>query len=92
MIVINLLFNVMYYTSLCDYRVFPDPDEFRPERFAGRSYGINFIPFGEGPRNCVGMRFALIQVKFALIRLIQNYTLELGEAFKVSYSVEYHSY
>jgi cytochrome P450 len=38
-----------------------DPDNFSPEKKAQRS-PYSFLAFGQGPRNCIGMRFALLQV------------------------------
>ena len=38
--------------------------------------GYEFFSFGHGPRNCIGMRFALMQSKIAILRLITNYKLE----------------
>ena len=36
-----------------------------------------YLPFGEGPRICVGMRFALQEAKLTLLRIYQKFTLEL---------------
>nr|ADR00355.1 cytochrome P450 CYP3A78 [Phascolarctos cinereus] len=63
-----------------DPEYWPEPEEFCPERFdrEGRK-SINpyvFLPFGAGPRNCIGMRFAMLTMKTALIMLLQNFTLE----------------
>lgn len=33
-----------------------------------------FLPFGAGPRNCIGMRFALLIVKVAVVVLLQNFS------------------
>ncbi|KFQ99861.1 Cytochrome P450 3A24, partial [Nipponia nippon] len=55
-----------------------EPDEFRPERFSKESKGsidpYTFLPFGAGPRNCIGMRFALLVLKMAVVVLLQNFS------------------
>ena len=54
-----------------------EPEKFDPERFRGPSkdarHAFQFIPFGAGPRNCIGMRFALLEIKVALVRILAKY-------------------
>ncbi|XP_064630463.1 cytochrome P450 3A4-like isoform X1 [Lineus longissimus] len=52
-----------------------DPERFSPERKANRNPAA-FLAFGVGPRNCVGMRFALLESKLALARILQKYNIE----------------
>ncbi|XP_057620695.1 cytochrome P450 3A31-like [Chionomys nivalis] len=62
-----------------DPQYWPEPEEFRPERFSKENKGrINpyvYMPFGYGPRNCIGMRFALMNMKLALTKL-QNFSFQ----------------
>jgi len=54
-----------------------NPEKFDPERFRGPAkdarHAFQFLPFGAGPRNCIGMRFALMEVKIALVRILMKY-------------------
>ena len=54
-----------------------DPEKFDPERFCGPAkdaiHPFQFLPFGAGPRNCIGMRFALMEIKVALARILMKY-------------------
>ena len=52
-----------------------DPHEFQPERFSTKRHPMAWIPFGAGPRHCVGMRFALTEMKMLLARLLKTYNV-----------------
>ncbi|CAF1405308.1 unnamed protein product, partial [Rotaria sordida] len=57
-----------------------DPNTFYPERFATKRHPLAWIPFGIGPRSCVGMRFALMEMKLVLARLLKTYSIiDCGE-------------
>ena len=55
----------------------PDPDKFDPERFRSPAkdnrHPYQFMPFGTGPRSCIGMRFALMEIKIALVKCLLKY-------------------
>ena len=46
-----------------------------------------YLPFGAGPRNCVGMRFALFEVKVAMCKLLEKYQFSPCEDTPVSFTV-----
>ncbi|CAF0820592.1 unnamed protein product [Adineta ricciae] len=56
-----------------------DPNLFIPERHAVKRHPVAFMGFGIGPRNCVGMRFALMELKMCLARLLRTYDILPGE-------------
>ncbi|XP_055679451.1 probable cytochrome P450 9f2 [Lutzomyia longipalpis] len=70
-----------------DPQYFPDPEKFDPERFSDENKSsINpntYLPFGVGPRNCIGSRFALMEVKSILFYLILNFSLEITDNTQV---------
>ena len=63
-----------------DSAYWPEPEEFHPERFSKKNKdSINpyiYLPFGTGPRNCIGMRFAMMNMKLAVIRVLQNFSFK----------------
>lgn len=59
-----------------------DPERFRPERFlpqnsAGRPRG-SYLPFGAGPRTCVGLNFAMTEILVVLTLFLQRFRPELA--------------
>lgn len=56
-----------------------DPYLFVPERHQTKRHPMASLPFGAGPRICVGMRFALIEMKMVLTRLLLDYMILPGE-------------
>lgn len=64
------------YSLHRDARYFPRPDHFDPERFsaAGRAHIVpyTYLPFGVGPHDCVGKRFALLQMRVGLFNFFRR--------------------
>lgn len=62
-------------------KIYANPDSFNPERFTKENiqkrHPCAFLPFGEGPRNCVGKRFGMVQTKIAILALIRDFTFEV---------------
>ncbi|CAN7992799.1 unnamed protein product, partial [Ixodes hexagonus] len=59
-----------------DPNLWLDPYKFDPERFAdgqNAHHPAAFSPFGLGPRGCIGKRFALLEIKMAICRIIRKY-------------------
>uniref|UniRef100_A0A1Y1LIW7 Cytochrome P450 n=2 Tax=Photinus pyralis TaxID=7054 RepID=A0A1Y1LIW7_PHOPY len=66
---------------------FPEPGKFNPDRFADRNKDLfapyTFMPFGEGPRACIGIRFGMMQTKVGLSILLKHYKFTLAEKMSV---------
>lgn len=70
-----------------DPEYFPEPDRFNPDRFSeANKRGItsfSYLPFGEGPRFCLGNRFSIIQSKVGLAVLLKDFEFSVHEKTKV---------
>nr|ARO50442.1 cytochrome P450 [Chironomus tentans] len=62
-----------------DERYFKNPEKFDPERFSEENIKNlvphTFIPFSEGPRNCIGISFGLMQIKLGLVKFLKNFRI-----------------
>jgi cytochrome P450 len=63
--------------------LWPEPDEFRPQRFldASPASGLlrGYFPFGAGPHTCIGQHFALMEAKIIVARLLDRFHFEPAE-------------
>ncbi|XP_043480615.1 cytochrome P450 9e2-like [Leptopilina heterotoma] len=82
----NSMIWLPIYALHHDEKYFPDPEKFDPERFNDENKDkINpyaYIPFGVGPRKCIGNRFALMEIKVLFVHLLQNFILQRDERMK----------
>ncbi|XP_046660378.1 probable cytochrome P450 6a14 [Homalodisca vitripennis] len=78
-----------------DPQYYPDPYAFKPERFTveetKKRHPYVFMPFGEGPRNCIGMRFGLMQAKVGLATIILNFHVDLSPDQEVPIEIDKRS-
>ncbi|PVD38382.1 hypothetical protein C0Q70_00996 [Pomacea canaliculata] len=71
-----------------DPEYFPEPDKFIPERFyEGSINPISFLAFGFGPRLCIGMRLAQLEMKMSMVHVLRRVkfvkTDDIQDVFKI---------
>ncbi|XP_058807993.1 cytochrome P450 6k1-like [Phymastichus coffea] len=74
---------ISVYSIHHDPNIYPDPEKFDPERFTEEAVKLRspmtFLPFGDGPRNCIGERFAHLQTKLGLAAAVKHFKRETCE-------------
>ncbi|CAB3261456.1 unnamed protein product [Arctia plantaginis] len=71
------ILTIPLYGIHMDPDYYPEPQEFRPERFMNEEKKNRashlYLAFGAGPRNCIGLRFAMLSAKLAMVSLLKNF-------------------
>ncbi|KAB0798146.1 hypothetical protein PPYR_09139 [Photinus pyralis] len=75
----NTLCLIPIFAIHRDKKYYPNPDEFVPERFSSTNRDNivpnTYMPFGFGPRNCIGSQFALLEIKTAVLYLVHEFEI-----------------
>ncbi|CAF1373820.1 unnamed protein product [Rotaria sordida] len=64
-----------------------DPYIFFPERHKTKRHPMAYLPFGAGPRHCIGIRFALMEMKLLLVQLLRKYSILPGENLESKFNI-----
>jgi cytochrome P450 len=74
---VMVLIEALHY----DPAIYPEPAQFRPERFLERKYATyEYVPFGGGVRRCLGAAFSDYETKILLATILRRVTLQLTRA------------
>lgn len=79
------------YALQHDPQYFPDPETFNPDRFDPNSSSFNeytYMPFGLGPRNCIGERFAFMQMRIGIVNVLKSFTVETTASTPKSFGLD----
>ena len=74
-----------------DPEAWENPEKYDPERLRGPAkearHAFQFLPIGDGPRNCIRMRFALMEIKIALVKILMKFKFERSPETQVPLAI-----
>ncbi|KAI2473973.1 hypothetical protein C4B38_000069 [Diabrotica virgifera virgifera] len=77
-----VIFPLIGYHANPDY--YPDPLKWDINRFQDKNEKhVGFYPFGDGPRNCIGSRFGIMQVRLGLVSVLRDYKVTVSPNTKL---------
>jgi cytochrome P450 len=89
----NASITLMLYNAHHDPRFWTEPDRFDPARFSPERSAdrppFAYLPFGAGPRLCIGNQFALTEAQLVLATIAQRYQLRLTPGHPVRPNVSF---
>lgn len=66
---------------------YPQPELFDPSRFeadkSSSRHPFAYLPFGDGPRNCIGLRFGKMQAKIGIVSLLQRFKFGVSDQTQI---------
>ena len=83
---VGTILDILPYALHRDPDYWTDPLEFKPERFIDPvHHPWAYIPFGGGPRMCIGRQFALNEMRICCAKLFRAFEFNLAPEFELDY-------
>ncbi|KAH8277616.1 hypothetical protein KR018_002239, partial [Drosophila ironensis] len=78
-----------------DPELYPDPERFDPSRFEPEQvkerHPFAYLPFGDGPRNCIGLRFGKLQAKIGIVCLLRSFKFNVSKRTEIPLTLDTRS-
>ncbi|XP_028304219.1 cytochrome P450 3A30-like isoform X2 [Gouania willdenowi] len=88
----DMVVMIPTWTLHRDPNIWPEPEKFKPERFSKENKDTidpyTHMPFGLGPRNCLGMRFSLLTIKLAMVEILQKFSFAMCKETEVPLALD----